>query len=417
MLLIFNLLAVAAMVAVAYIGAVQGLYRSAKTLVACLVAGAAAFGLFAPVAGLFDSANPDSVWYYAADALALWAIFSVAFLGLRTLGEKTLRVQPTFPGLAEQMGGAAVGAVTGYLVVGMAVVLAQMLPLEPEIVGYAPFQYYAGKGEVEPGNRLWLAPDRGTLALFGYLSGGPLGGEERRLFNRYGNVYPPDAHSERKPDADDMLYYHWMRRWKYVKWRTGVAQGPLASGEADEAPGKPGALPGVPLRLGRRITADDLLVRLSRIERADHIEDFPDLVPPAGHVFLVLTLDLSPGSAIPAQIDTRRFVLLAEDGKRYTDPLLYGPTRLGRQGFEIEHPTARPPLETTPRNLRFGTPKNKTRGHYVMDGAVVHFSDKTQGERLDMVYTLPADLEDKEIRFVLEDKPAPAEAAPETPPN
>ena len=75
--LVLNILALAAAGAIAYISAIQGVYRSAMTLAAGLVAGAVAFGLFGPLAGLLPQDDPESVWSYAADALALWALFAV----------------------------------------------------------------------------------------------------------------------------------------------------------------------------------------------------------------------------------------------------------------------------------------------------------------------------------------------------
>ncbi len=248
MLVILNILALACTAAVMYMCAVHGVFRAGMTLAACVLAGAVAFGLFGPAAGLLGADNPRTVWYYAADALALWAIFCVVFLGLRVLAETLLGNESAFPSLADSIGGAVLGLAAGYLVVGLCLVLAQMLPMPPSILGYSPFRYDGKNNTVKEGDRLWLRWDRGTLALFGYLSGGPLGGEERRLFNRYGNVYSasagpvpaPDlaavlsaeasAKAEArsaKPDADDMLYYHWYRRWEYVRWRTRVAQGPL----------------------------------------------------------------------------------------------------------------------------------------------------------------------------------------------
>ena len=421
MLVILNILALACTAAVMYMCAVHGLFRAGITLAACVLAGAVAFGLFGPAAGLLGADNPRTVWYYAADALALWAIFCVVFLGLRVLAETLLGNESAFPSLADRIGGAVLGFAAGYLVVGLCLVLAQMLPMPPSILGYSPFRYDGKNNTVKEGDRLWLRWDRGTLALFGYLSGGPLGGEEHRVFNRYGNVYPPGAHAAGKPDADDMLYYHWYRRWEYVRWRTGVAQGPLP-GEPRE--GAPGQLPGAALKRGRVFRSDDVTIRVVRIDRVDQVANFPDVRRGDQEIFLVLTLDISPTRvatgdstwrAVPVSVDTRQFVLMAERGQRFTNPLVYGLARLGRPDPEIEHRTRKPPAETTSRNLRFGIPEDKTRGHYLMDGAVIHFTDKAQEDRLDLLYTLPAGLEDKALRFLLEREAAPAETAPEAP--
>ena len=130
-------------------------------------------------------------------------------------------------------------------------------------------------------------------------------------------------------------------------------------------------------------------------------------------IFLVLTLDISPTRAVPVSVDTRQFVLMAERGQRFTNPLVHGLARLGRPDPEIEHRAGKPPAETTSRNLRFGIPEDKTRGYYLMDGATFRFTDKSQEEQRAFIYTIPADLDDDALRLLLE--PAPPAAPPGNP--
>jgi len=426
MLVILNILALACTAAVMYMCAVHGVFRAGMTLVACVLAGAVAFGLFGSAAGLLGADNPRTVWYYAADALALWAIFCVVFLGLRVLAETLFKNESAFPSLADSIGGAVLGLAAGYLAVGLCLVLVQMLPMPPSILGYSPFQYDGKNNLVTEGDRLWLRWDRGTLALFGWLSANSLGSKEHLLFNRYGDVYAPagagpDAAPDlsavarsAKADADDMLYYHWYRRWEYVRWRTGVAQGPLP-GEPQEVveEGAPGQLPGAALKRGHVFRSDDVTIRVARIDRVDQVANFPDVRRGDQEIFLVLTLDISPTRAVPASVDTRQFVLMAERGQRFTNPLVHGPARLGRPDPEIEHRAGMTPAETTPRNLRFGIPKDKTRGYYLMDGATFRFTDKSQEEQRAFIYTIPADLDDDALRLLFE--PAPPAAPPGNP--
>ena len=264
MLVILNVLALACTAAVMYMCAVHGVFRAGMTLAACVLAGAAAFGLFGPAAGMLGADNPRTVWYYAADALALWAIFCVVFLGLRVLAETFLKNEPAFPSLADSLGGAVLGFAAGYLAVGLCLVLVQMLPMPPSILGYSPFQYDGKNIMVTEGDRLWLRWDRGTLALFGWLSANSLGSKEHLLFNRYGELYPPPRDdsgeapapgkgteaprpaAKAHPDADDMLYYHWYRRWEYIRWRRCGAQGPLPHEPEIMKAGGPRQPPGFP---------------------------------------------------------------------------------------------------------------------------------------------------------------------------
>ena len=450
MLVILNILALACTAAVMYMCAIHGVFRAGMTLAACVLAGAVAFGLFGPAAGLLGADNSNSVWYYAADALALWAIFCVVFLGLRVLAETLFKNESPFPSLADSIGGAVLGLAAGYLVVGLCLVLVQMLPMPPSILGYSPFQYDGKNNMVTEGDRLWLRWDRGTLALFGWLSAHSLGSKEHLLFNRYGELCPPPrddsgqasapdlsaglsaiahrATAEARPvrhspqgdggsakaDVDDMLYYHWYRRWQYVQWRTGVAQGPLPGEpvEVIEQTG-PGQLPGMALNRGHVLRSDAVAIRIVRLERAEQVADFPDVRRGEHEIFLVLTLDLSPARAAPVSVDTRQFVLMAENGQRFTNPLVYGLARLGRPDPEIVHRAGMTPAETTPRNLRFGIPEEKVRGHYLMDGAAFRFAEMSQQEELAFIYTVPAGLNDGALRLLFE--PAPPAAPPGNP--
>jgi len=428
MLVILNTLALVCTAAVMYMCAVQGVFRAGMTLAACIVAGAVAFGLFGPAAGLLGADNPNSIWYYAADALALWAIFCVVFLGLRVLAETFLKNESAFPSLADSIGGAALGFAAGYLAVGLCLVLIQMLPMPPTILGYSPFQYDGKNNTVTEGDRLWLRWDRGTLALFGWLSANSLGSEERLLFNRYGDLYPPPTDDwgaapapdssaparSAKPDADDMLYYHWYRRWEYIRWRRCGAQGPIPSEPVEVVEQTaPGQVPGMALKRGHALRLDDLTIRIERVERAEQMADFPDVRRGDQEIFLVLTLNISPTRAVPVSVDTRQFVLMAENGQRFPNPLVYGPARLGRPDPEIMRRAGMTPSEAKPRNLRFAIPKEKIRGHYLMDGAAFRFAEMSQQEERAFIYTVPAGLNDAALRLLFE--PAPPAAPPGNP--
>jgi hypothetical protein len=251
------------------------------------------------------------------------------------------------------------------------------------------------------------------------LSARSLGSEEHLLFNRYGELYPPPADdSAQAPDlsavarsakanADDMLYYHWYRRWEYIRWRRCGAQGPLPHEPEIMKAGGPRQPPGFPLKPNRDIRTDDVTLRITRIERPEQVVDFPDVRRGDQEIFLVLTLSFWPTGEVPVRVDSKQFVLVSEPGRRLTDPLVYGLARLGQPDPVIED-RVQTPSETTPRNLRFGIPEDKTRGHYLMDGAAFRFTEKSQKEERAFIYTIPADLDDIELRFLFE--PAPPDA-------
>jgi len=421
---LLNVLALVVIAAVACMCAAQGVYRAAQNLVALVLAAALAFGLFAPVTGaLFGSSDdPASIWYYAGDALCLWAVLCLVFLGLRTAGEKFLPNQPTFLLWADHAGGGAIGLVVGYMAVGVCLVLVQMLPVAPAFLGHEPFRYVEGTGEadserIEPGERLcWgLAPDRGVLALFGYLVAGPLGSagsDASGLLNRYADVYPPDEMRGEGyaavTDIDDILYYHWYRRWQYIRFRTGSRLGPIP-----EVPGGTAVEHALSLDRTRSTTLYGTSLRVSRAVRSDKIEEFPDERPPQGEEFLAVTVRFKPVLRWPRTIDSAQFHLLDGRGVRLGGPpKIHGTAKRPRP---VPGTDVKPEVDgrstspaSFPRALRFAFPERSTKGHYLMDGARFHFVQKREYESRTLVFTVPSRMRTDELRLFLDPKVPPA---------
>lgn len=426
--MLLNVLALVVIAGVALMGAAQGVYRAAQTLLALVLAGALAFGLFAPVtAALFGPADDDgSIWFYAGDALCLWAMLCVVLLGLRTLAERLLPNQPDFLMWADHGGGASIGLVVGYLAVGICLVLLQMLPTAPAPLGYEPFRHVEGTSEtdaqrIEPGDRLWLAPDRAVLTLFGYLTGGPLGPLDAGtspLLNRYDDVYPPPQ--MRGPgytpvtDTDDVLYYHWYRRWQYILFRAGSRLGPIP-----EVPEGTAVEHAIPLDRTRSVVVYGMSARISRADRSNEIEAFPDEEPPEGQEFLAITVRIKPTSRLPRTIDSDQFHLLGDGGARVGGPpKVHGDAKRPRPvpGEEMKPKVdARMGAPASfPRGLRFSFPERSTRGHYLMDGVRFHFAGKREAETRTLVFTIPSAVRTETLRLFLDpvvpplprDKPA-----------
>lgn len=441
--MVLNILALAAMAAVAYAGALDGLHRAARTLVALVLAGVVAFGLFGPVTGaLFASADdPRSTWYYAADALVLWAILCVVLLGLRLLAGRFLRNPADIPVLVNRIGGGAVGAVTGYLAAGVCLAVAQMLPVSPALLGYEPFRYVEGTSDADPervvpAGRLWLDWDRQTLGFFGYLSGAALGSPEASLFERYGDVYespgrpshPADRlrGSGRPPaDADDFLYYHWYRRYEAARWRTGVATGPVPevpAGAADEH--------GLVLRRGKSTVLYGMNLSLSNVTRTAALENFPDVRTPggAGEEFLLVALRLKVADRVPRTIDSAQFHLLDSlGGKVGGAPRVSGPAKrdIPRRPPADESELPPPQIvagsntaEVAHRNLRFGFAPGSRRGSYLMDGATFTFIERRQSGSCALIFVVPKGVRDDDIRFFMDPTvpPTPEPGPPTGPP-
>ncbi|KPJ76102.1 MAG: hypothetical protein AMS14_02520 [Planctomycetes bacterium DG_20] len=431
--MLVNVPALVVIAGVACLCAAQGVYRAAQTLVALVLAAVLAFGWSAPVTGMVfgSSDDPGSVWYYAGDALCLWAILCLVFLGLRTAGERLLPNQPGFPLWADHGGGGAIGLVVGYLAVGICMVLVQMLPVAPAFLGHEPFRYVEGTSEadaerIEPGDRFWLVPDRGVLALFGYLTGGPLGSagsDTWGLLNRYGDVYPPPmrgaAATKGSPredagvtDADDVLYYHWYRRWQYIRFRTGSRLGPIP-----EIPEGTAVEHALALDRPRSEVLYGMSVRVNRVARSNQIDQFPDDRPPPGEEFLAMSVRFDPTARLPRTIDSDQFHLIDVRGARVGGPpKVHGtarrPSPSAGAEAEAEVEGRATCAASFPRGLRFAFPERSTRGFYLMDGARFHFAGKRDYESRTLVFTIPSQMRTEQLRLFLDRKVPPLPPPP-----
>lgn len=419
--MLMNLLAVLAWAGVAYMGIIHGVYRSAQTLVACLLAGVIAFGLLGPATAFLPTDNPKSIWYFAADPFCLWAVFCVAFVVLRALGEKLLKNEPQFSPILDHAGGGAAGAVTGYLAVGICLLLVQMLPTSPDFLGYEAFRFRRGQERatdtVEPGPTLWLQWDRGTLEFFNYLTSKPFGSAESGLLARCGDVYPPpEKRAEEYQavlDANDFLYYYWYRRYEFIQWQTGVASGPIPERARPITEG-----PGLPLITGQMSVQSEVSVRIMRFDRMASIEAFPQERPAGGEEFLVMTLRFRPTARLPRAIDSSQFFLLGSRGERFRDPMLYGRAKPGKPENQFL-PDFAIPSALAPRGVRFNLPAGKAEGNYLVSGATFTFtpSEPKQEEVRTFIFTVPkqTQLPNALLRLnVLPTPPAPS--APAGPP-
>ena len=416
-----NIVALLAMVLVAYLGLVQRLYRSAETLVSLVLAGAIAFGLLGPASGLLAASDPKSTWYYAADPFCLWVLFCVFFLLVRTLAAKALANEPEFSPLLSQLGGAIFGLGTGDLAAGMCVLLVQMLPTTPRLLGYEAFSFKRGEEEqpdsIAPGQPLWLKWDRGTLAFFGYLSSHPLGSDEASLYRRCGDVYPPPYQREAdyKPalNVDDVLYYYWHRRWEFFG---PSSEGPIRQPVRTTA--REG--PGMRIDTSQGGVVSDIALRPLKVERQPTLEPFPQERPPAGHEFLLLTLRFRPEGRLPRTLDSSQFCLLDTLGPRFENPMVLGRAKAG-QPQNLIVPELAKPSAMTARGTRFNILPGGTDGFYLASGASFAFTSADQWEVRTLVFVVPKQRSNDKLRLVVPPEPAapaapkPAAAAPPAP--
>jgi hypothetical protein len=424
---LLNLLAIVATAAIGYMGVARGFYRSGLTLISFVAAGTIAFALFGPLAALGPLDTHSGTWYYAGDAFMLWLVFCAAFLAIRMGADKLASAEAKFSLWANRIGGGLLGAVTGYLAVGLSIILVEMLPTPPDFMGYEPFRYQktGTHDTVRRGDTLWLSWDRGTLGLFNFISGGALGSESGAIVRRYGDVYPPVEMREPgyRPvcDIDDCLYYHWYRRWEYAG--PGVAGSPLPE------PGKSmtGDREGLVLRPNEqmRVPIQDeknqslrFDVRIINVARGDHIAGFPDERPPADSNFLFVSLRFQPSGTLPAEIDSSRFYLRNTMNDRVgSSPMIMGGAKAGQPQPEPDVPDIA--STAVPRGLRFGSAGGTDGGAashiYLWNGASFAFKDAAEREDRIFVFTISKSqkIDGEFIRLMVDPKPpVPAPAAP-----
>ncbi len=411
--MIVNLLVLAAVATVAAFGAMQRLYRAAQMLVALILAGALASTLAGPLAGVISASsnNPDSTWYYVGDAICLWGILCAALLGLRTAGHRLLPNTPPLPTVASQAGGAVVGALAGYLAVGLCLMIVQMLPVAPAPLGYEPFRYLEGTSRASPervvhGDTAWLAPDRSAIWLFDTITGGGAAPEGGALLARYGDTYPPPRMRPQDyapaVNVDDFLYFHWYRRWLAVRWRTGQALGPVP-----EVPsGAPGEH-GLAVAHKHRETLYGMQLKTYPAERSASITGFPGIEPPEGKEFLKVRIQMEPETRLPRAIDSAQFYLVDEAGGRLAGaPMVLGEAQMNQEGQPEPVSTSVSP-QTTPRNTRFAFPDGSREDACLCTGMRFLFTEPRHRDAKFFVFAVPKATATRAIRLLLDPRVPP----------
>jgi hypothetical protein len=155
---VVELLTLIVMLALAVWCARGGLFSGVVLLCNVLAAGFLAFNFWEPLARGLGALSPKLDQY--ADALWLTALFALLLTLLRLLTAYVAPREPSLPTRVQNIGGAFVGLVTGYLIAGVMICVLQTLPLPTRILGH----------DAEAGSALG-APERTWLALVHRASG------------------------------------------------------------------------------------------------------------------------------------------------------------------------------------------------------------------------------------------------------
>ncbi|MBN2582014.1 MAG: CvpA family protein [Planctomycetes bacterium] len=191
-----------------------GLWAAVLSLWGALVAGAVAFGFYLPLSALVFKGGPDTAPYYWGQGVTLLGLFVVAFGVMRLVSERFLRNAMTFNLKIDTIAGPVVGALGGYVLAGILVVFAQMMPLSPKVMGYEPFSV----GDKTPVRMAHLIGryDDVILGIYNGLSGGALAAGQDNLASHYPAAEPLKASAGKQTfrgeTADDILYALFRRR-------------------------------------------------------------------------------------------------------------------------------------------------------------------------------------------------------------
>ncbi|HVX85598.1 MAG TPA: CvpA family protein [Phycisphaerae bacterium] len=156
--------------------ATQGTLSALWTLISASFASLVAMGTFETLAFTIAKWKPDY-----SRGLAFLAIFLVAFLICKLLGDNLVTKNIRLPKGVDRGVGALFGFLTGLIAVGTSVLGVQMLPLPTALLGYDRFgtpermQGDTPGVAAEPKN-LWLAPEAFTMKFWDLASGRGLGG-------------------------------------------------------------------------------------------------------------------------------------------------------------------------------------------------------------------------------------------------
>src|SRR5947207_14109149 len=147
------------MLIIAFVHFREGLFTAVLALINVLLAGLAAFHFFEPLADLLDVPLQGTFLEGYEDWFVLMILFCVTLVMLRMLTNNLANMQIHFSAVPQQLGGATVGLLIGYLVSGFLIAAAQTLPWHENFMDFEP------RSPKESATRRFFPPDRVWLSL------------------------------------------------------------------------------------------------------------------------------------------------------------------------------------------------------------------------------------------------------------
>lgn len=170
MLIILNIVILIFLLGMIAIWSTYGFFSAFMNLVIVIASGVFAFAMWEPLSYMLLGRMPGY-----AHGVGLLAPFALAIIILRVAFDKACRMNVHVPRLADQIGGAACGLLTGILAVGMLLNAANFMPIAREAFGWVPYEIKgAAMVESRDGGKLWLGVDKWSAGFFSLLSNGSM---------------------------------------------------------------------------------------------------------------------------------------------------------------------------------------------------------------------------------------------------
>jgi hypothetical protein len=169
--MLFSLAVALMVILVAVFWVYQGFFSATLMFFECTIAAMVAFGFYESVHGLWASALGEGLGH----PLALMLLFLATLLILRLLTDKLIKGNVRMPVILDRVGGGIGGFLSGMVLVGMALIGIQMLPITSDVFGYERV-LVAGDGTITH-KSIVFKPDEFTMGLMNLLSNGRFGDE------------------------------------------------------------------------------------------------------------------------------------------------------------------------------------------------------------------------------------------------
>jgi hypothetical protein len=162
----------------------EGMWSNALRLINIVTAALLATNFFEPVARLLDGWAPKLT--YLSDFVALWGLFALAMVVLRTLTDQVSRVKVRFPERVDQIGGSVFALWVGWVFVCFMMMTLHTAPLARH--------FLFGGFQAEQRMIAGLAPDRQWLGFMQRMSLGTFcRSASREEWRKQEHVFDPHA--------------------------------------------------------------------------------------------------------------------------------------------------------------------------------------------------------------------------------